>query len=1312
MFINTLPIRNNPEGKKTFTAFLQEVREQTLGALENQDYPFEELVENITGIQRDTSRNPMFDVMLTMQKTEIPEVCIPGLNLKPYRRESRTSKFDLMLSAAHDTPELRFGFEYATKLFKKETIQRFITYFKKIISGVIHQPDSRLGEIEILTPQEKKQLQNQFNDTKADYPGDKTIHQLFEEQVEKTPDRISIVGSRQLAVGKEKIKGKKEIKDNKETKEQMGAMDHVIQDAALNVGGIHESPMIHTQQITYRELNENANRAAAKLIRKGVTTGTIVAIMETKSIRLLTAILAILKAGGAYLPIDPEAPEERVNYMLKDSNTALLVTNKTITAKINYKKEIIKPQEIIQPQEITGTKENELTPEPQTRNRQTANGIAYIIYTSGTTGKPKGVMIQHNNLVRLFVNSRNPFDFESSDTWTMFHSQCFDFSVWEMYGAMTSGGKLVVIPPEEARDTAHYLQELKKQQVTVLNQTPSAFYNLINQELLQEKKELQIRYVIFGGEALTPGKLKQWQEKYPETRLINMFGITETTVHVTYKEITGETIRKNRCNIGKPIPTLTTKILNTQQNHVPIGVPGELYVGGEGVARGYMNQPELTAEKFITTNKYPLTGTRLYRTGDQARYMQNGEMEYMGRLDHQVQLRGYRIELGEIESKLLTHKTVKEAVVLARGEDTGDKYLCAYVVTTHLEPTPLEPTPLDLDTGQEQGESLPQNLREYLAQKLPDYMVPAFILPLEHIPLTVNGKVDRRALPEPVIKATGTYVAPRTGIERQLTGIWTEILKRKGEIGIDDDFFQLGGHSLKATTMASRIHKELNVKVPLSEIFGTRTIRGLARYVETAAEERYRAIEPAEKKEYYPLSSAQKRLYILQQMETGYTGYNMPTMAILEGHLERPRLQAAFAKVIRGHESFRTTFFMRGEEPVQRIHDNVAFEIESYETECKGQSPENADRIIKNFVRPFELTRAPLMRVGLLKLEEQPVTPEAACTGRHEKHLLMMDLHHIITDGTSMHLLTNRVMSAYAGQESSRLRLQYRDYSEWWNRLYQKGELKPQEDWWLKQYEEEPAALSLPFDYPRPEVQAFEGRNILFQLTPGETLRLQEIAGKRGVTLFVLLLAAANILLARLGDQEDIVIGTPVAGRRNIDLEPVIGMFANTLAIRSKPGGKKRVTQYLEEIKNVVLSAFENQDYPFEELVDRVVSTRDVGRNPLFDVMFVFQNMDITGGLREIEEAGLTLKLYRDFEIAVSQFDLYLIGYETQDYLTFRMGYSTRLFKEDTARRIIEYYKNILAALPEEGDMKINEIRLTHDLIETEPEELDIEFGF
>jgi amino acid adenylation domain-containing protein len=1248
MFINTLALRNKIVGEDTFTVFLKKVKQNVLKAFENQDYQFEELVEKLGDeINRDTSRNPLFDVMFSLQNMEFFELKIPGLTLKPYKFKRGSAKFDLMLVSYEIEDRLGFTFEYCSKLFKEETIERFVTYFRKIIGQVMEYSQKRISHIEIISEEEKQQILFDFNQTHTDYPRDKTIHELFAEQAEKSGDGTAVICRERREESVEQIVGAR------------GAvplpLDYVF--------------------ITYKELNKKSNQLAHMIRQKGVQPDSIVGIMMERSVEMVIGILGILKAGGAYLPIDPGFPQERIDYMLTDSGAKILLSELSEVSVLSKE-----PTHLTHP----------------TR-------LCYIIYTSGTMGRPKGSMILHKNVVRLLFNNKFQFDFTNSDTWTLFHSFAFDFSVWEMYGALLYGGRLVVIPRMTARDPQEFLEVLTNQKVTVLNQTPAAFYNLSNLEMQRPGRTLKLRYVIFGGDVLNPFQLKPWKEKYPETRLVNMYGITETTVHVTYKELKENDFESGVSNIGRPIPTLSTYIFDKHLQLAPVGVAGEVCVGGEGVCLGYLNRAELTREKFVK-NPY-IKGERLYRSGDLGRYLGSGDIEYLGRMDQQVQIRGYRVEPGEIETRLVESRMIREAVVIPLEDN---KSLCAYIVPFSLDS-------MDTDTlalSDFASTSLVSRLREWLLLRLPEYMIPAYFVRLDRIPLTPNGKVDRKALPEPEVTTTESYSPAVDEVEKTLLEIWLDVLGFNRDasnegmeesdtsparsyplVGIDSNFFDLGGHSLKASILTARIHRVLGVKIPLSEVFRTPTVRGLAKFIKNASGDKYEFIEAAEEKEYYGISPAQERVFVAGQLDENSINYNVPMVVELEGVLHRDRLAGALSKLIRRHEILRTSFHTIKGEPYQRIHDpaGIEFAILYHDLHVRkqevGSGEESHKSIVKNFIRFFDLSQAPLMRAGLIKLEE-------------EKYILMVDMHHIVTDGTSLAIFLRELLFFYSGQQLPELRLQYKDFSEWQIGIQQDEDqgnfIKRQEQYWLGRFEGDIPQLVLPTDFPRPPVPVFEGNGIISNIDKQLAVKVRQLASETDTTVYMVLLAVFNILLSKYTLQEDIVVGTGVAGRRHADLENIIGMFVNMLPMRNQPKAEKRFTEFLQVVKKNAIDAFENQDYQFEELVEKLDIPRNTGRNPIFDAEFTLQNIAVME--MNYKVPGIQPKPYDTIETQNTKFDLSLEAVEKTNGITMILNYSTALFKRSTAEKIIEHYIEILQQVLENRKIKLKDIQLSHKL--------------
>jgi amino acid adenylation domain-containing protein len=873
MFVNTLPLRTHVPGEKRFGEFLGDVKNNFLTALQNQDYPYEELLENIV-VKRDFSRNPLYDVVFVMQNMDIQPVEIPGMRLMPEEYETHTAKFDLLFQCIEIDQDLQFGFEYSTKLFKETTIQRFTQYFRRLLSNVLSDCSRPLWELEIISEKEKRQVLVDFNNTRSEYPGDKNIQQLFEEQVQRIPDTIGLVGMRHA--------------------------------------------------LTYRELNNRSDQLAIMLNGKGITADTVVCIKVQRSLDMVIGLLAILKAGGAYLPIDPDYPEERVDFVLKDSGAGIVLTDLSEGHHFNCQLSIVNCQLLMS--------------SPKAPIHHPGN-LAYILYTSGSTGRPKGVMVEHRNVVRLVKNT-NYVEFRENDRLLQTGAVEFDASTFEIWGSLLNGLTLYMAPMEKILSPGSLKEMICRFDIGVMWLTAPLFNQLsrVDAEIFEGLKTLLV-----GGDVLSPVHINKVKRRFPQLNIINGYGPTENTTFSTTFLMNRE--YKERIPIGQPIANSTAAILDRGGNLLPVGVPGELYVGGDGVSRGYLNNPEITAEKFVISHLSLVNGQSLilpmtndqcpmtfYRTGDLACWLPDGNIDFLGRMDQQVKIRGFRIEPGEIESQLLTHESVKEAVVMAKENEGGEKFICAYIVARSTEHGAWRNI---------------TELREYLAQRLPDYMIPSYFMTLEAVPLTPNGKVDWRALPEPEIEVEQAYAAPRNAVEEKLVEIWGETLGIDEErIGINSDFFRLGGHSLKATVLITKIHREFNVKLTLGVLFKSPMIRNLSTYIKEASLDKYQAIEPVEKKEYYALSPAQKRLYILDQVEEGSTNYNIPGVFVLEEEVDVVRLESAFRKLIERHESFRTTFIMVNENPVQKIHEDVDFSMEHGAWSSR-------------FVRPFNLSCAP-----------------------------------------------------------------------------------------------------------------------------------------------------------------------------------------------------------------------------------------------------------------------------------------------------------------------------------------------------------------
>ncbi|MGD2092862.1 MAG: amino acid adenylation domain-containing protein [Candidatus Aminicenantes bacterium] len=1292
MFVNTLVLRSFPAGDKGIPDFLREIKEMTLGAFENRDYPFEELVRHLVK-EREVGRNPLFDVMFTLQDLDIAFIPLPGLTVTPLEYDMGISKFDLTIIGEKAGDKMLFKVEYRPRLFKETTIKRLLEYFKTIVIQMMGVPGICIRDIELMPAEEKEEILFGFNDTGVDYPAHKTIYQLFAEQAQGWQDRIAVSGP---AVGTRFI-----------------------------------------ASISYRALTEISHQQARLLGQTGVKPEVIVGLMLEPSLEMIIAILGILRAGGAYLPIDPDYPEERIKYMLKDSGAKILVTVPGLSEKfeklliVNYQLLIVNcqggktpscPQHLSTAPATAVSSSSASTLTSTLTCQVSPANLAYIIYTSGSSGKPKGVMVEHSSVVNLAFSSKRRFNIDTHDRILQFSSICFDASVEQIFIALFNGAALILIKKDTLLDIDKFASFLSSRLITHLDAVPS----FLNQIELQEGKGYSLKRIISGGEVCPvslAGKLGNFCDFY------NQYGPTETTVTSIALMIGNEELEEtlSRLPIGRPIDNTVVYVLDKWKKPVCLGVVGELYIGGAGLARGYLNQPELTAEKFVLAHsswliadrktmkvpvKFPMSYqlsaiSYIYRTGDLARWLPDGNIEYFGRMDQQVKVRGFRIELGEIENHLLVMEGINDAVVVTREDRPGDRYLCAYLVS--------------------QEELEPSVLRDHLSGRLPDYMIPSYFVQLEEIPLTFNGKVDRKVLPEPEISIGKEYAAPRDKIEKKLVEIWLEILCRDSlhasqlriSLGIDDNFFELGGHSLKVTLQVSKIHQKFEVKIPLAEVFKRPTIRQLAEYIKAAKKSKYAGIEPVEKKEYYALSSAQKRMYFLQQIDVESSAYNMPSFLPLGKDMEKERLESALQELINRHESLRTSFVGVNDNPVQRIHDRVEFKIQYDRSlvNCQGRgevsSPNKIETIFREFIRPFDLSKAPLLRVGLIQLPPTPAShgghPQsgapASQEGKERKYILMVDMHHIISDGTSSTVLVEDFLELYPGNRLPGLRLQYKDFSHWQNRLLESGQIKVQEDYWLDLYSDAGRIprLSLPADHRRPEIYTFAGDRYSFIIEKDDAVRFKALGIREGGTLYMNILAVLNTLFYRYTNQEDIIIGSGIAGRPHADLQQIMGMFVNTLAIRNYPHGEKTYRSFLEEVIAHSVTAFENQDLQFEELVDKLELERDPSRNPLFDVCMVVQNFRKAGeGNSTPGDAGESKVLlppeedfsYGDYKHNTAKFDLTFFIHEIEDNIYVDIEYYTGIFKQETIKRLVSHFRNIIKAIVHYPSMKLKDIQI------------------
>jgi amino acid adenylation domain-containing protein len=1204
-FVNTLVLRADLSGDPTFAEMVARVRTVSQDAYSHQDLPFEHLVAALD-IERDQSRPPLFQVVLGLQNTPADTTTLAGMEVRPLPITLETSKFDITLMFFETDARLQVFVEYSTDLFKSQTIERLLAHFERLLTSIVASPTARLSQLSLLTQSDYQAAVSGPNATGATFPVD-CLHRLFERHAVKTPDARAVV--------------------------------------------------FGEQGLSYAELNARANRLAHCLREQGVGPDTLVGLCVERSLELVVGVLGILKAGGAYVPLDPSYPQDRLMYMFDDAKVVAVVTHRAIDPALY---DLLGQRTVLFC--LDRDAERLAAASPANPADVTApDHLAYVIYTSGSTGRPKGNLIPHANVARLLSATEQWFGFGPRDVWTLFHSYAFDFSVWELWGALAYGGCLVVVPYEVSRSPRDFHALLARESVTVLNQTPSAFSPLIEADR-QADRALSLRWVIFGGEALDLASLRPWYKRHRDTapQLVNMYGITETTVHVTYcpirfadlNDITGSPI-------GRPIEDLQLYVLDRHQNVVPAGVPGEMYVGGAGLARGYLNRPDLTAERFVPNRFSSTPGARLYRTGDLAKYLADGGIEYLGRADHQVKIRGFRIELGEIEHALLDQPAVKEAVVLAHARESGDKYLAAYVVPSA-------------------GESIaPEALRDALRASLPDYMVPAFFVALDAMPLTSNGKIDRRKLQAPDASALAqrVYVAPRTELEHRIVGVWSEILGLPAErIGVQDNFFALGGHSLLATMIISRLNGLLEVELSVRDIFIADTLEALASIAQeriaARRDTRIDAIARLPRNRPLSRSFSEQRFWFFDKMRHTSSVYNVPIAVRLQGPLQVEALRHAFEQVVARHETLRTTYPANSKDGQVVIHQAPAWKLPVVDLRDRNAAvrEREAFKLVNQAAKePFDLAKGPLLRTTLLRLDELD-------------HILMVTLHHIVTDGWSIGVLSDELTRFYDAFVLNRaadlpeLPIQYADYAHWQRERLVGERLERELAFWQRQLEGVPV-LNLPTDRPRPPEERHWGAIHSFTLDSALTSRLNAFSREHEVSLFVTLLAGFQALLYRHSGQRDFCVGTPTANRSRAELEPLIGCFINVLAIRADFDGDPTFAETIARVNRRTSDAMAHQEVPFDQLVTSLRIDRELSRAPVYQVMLALQNTPAPPAFL----TGLTLSPV-PVEINSAKLDLTLSISEYQGALHSEINYATDLFDPQTIERLCAQFQRLLDA--------------------------------
>ncbi|MBE8967605.1 amino acid adenylation domain-containing protein [Nostocales cyanobacterium LEGE 12452] len=1236
-FVNTLVMRSNLAGNPSFSELLTRVREMAMEAYSHQNLPFEMLVEALQP-ERDLSHTPLFQVMFVLQNAPISQVELTGLNVSSLPIKGATARFDLTLIMQNTATGLVGVWEYNTDLFDASTIERMTGHFVTLLESIVSNPQEQISQLPLLTQAEQQQLLVEWNDTQTEYPLDKCIHQLFEEQVKRTPDAVAVV--------------------------------------------------FENQQLTYYELNCRANQLAHYLRSMGVKADVLVGICVERSLDMVVGLLGILKAGAAYVPLDPEYPQERLTFMLEDAQVLVLLTQQSLLDRLPQHQAHLVFLDT-DAQLISQSSQENLISGVQ------ANNLAYIIYTSGSTGQPKGVAMNQLALCNLILWHLENMKISRGTKTLQFAPISFDVSFQEIFSTWCSGGTLFLIREQLRRDALALLGFLQQKAIERMFLPFVALQQLAEVAVDSKLVTTHLREIITAGEQLqiTPA-ISQWLSKLTDCTLHNHYGPSESHLVASFTMSDSVETWPLLPPIGRPIANTQIHILDKYLQPVPVGIPGELYIGGAGLAKGYLNRPELTQEKFILNPFNTQLNLRLYKTGDKARYLSDGNIEYLGRIDNQVKIRGFRIELGEIEAVLSQYSHVQACCAIAREDIPGNKRLVAYIVP------------------QKEQTFTVSVLRSFLKEKLPEYMVPSAIVILDALPLTPNGKLDRRALPAPDLHSqlSDKYVAPHSPIEEILSLIWAQVLKVE-QVGIHDNFFELGGHSLLATQLISRLRTNLKVELPLRSLFAAPTVAELSQNIQRLRQQDLELtaspILPRARNAELPLSFAQQRLWFLDKLNPNSALYNIPITLRIVGTLCVAALEQSLQEIIHRHEALRTNFVIVDGKPSQIIQTetNCTFSVVDWrylptlalsEVEVSEQEIATQQLVKQQAQRPFDLATEALVRATLVVLSET-------------EHTLLVCMHHIVSDGWSMSVFVEELAALYnaysQGQPSTLapLPIQYADFAIWQRNWLQGNVLQSQLSYWQQQLASAPALLSLPTDRPRPAMQTFAGAYQEFALSKELTSGLTQLSQQQGVTLFMTLLAAYDTLLYRYTGQADILVGSPIANRNRSEIEGLIGFFINTLVLRTNLAGNPSFSELLTRVREMAMDAYSHQDLPFEMLVEALQPERDLSHTPLFQVMFVLQNAPIS----TVELTGLTVSPLK-VESKIAKFDLTLAMENTSTGLVGVWEYNTDLFDASTIERMTDHFLTLLEGIIANPNERISQLPL---LTEVEQHQLLVEWN-
>ena len=1179
MYISTVPFKVTINSDDSFGNFISNMAVDFLKIFRHQKYPYQYLLEDLR--TKDNNIPNLYNILISYQNMRSrPQESQVNYYSRWVENGNISDDIDIHLFDINNTGDISIAYDYLLSKYTIDDICSIHARILHIINQILENNEIILKDIEIVTPDEKNKILYDFNNTKIDYPINKTISQLFEEQVEKSPDSTALV-----------------FGDN---------------------------------SLTYRELNEKANSLAYYLRNKGVKRNDIVGIMVNRSIEMIVSILAVLKSGACYIPIDPEYPQDRIEYMLNDSKAKILLTFKKLENKVAFENKIF----IELDNNLYNVHKNNLD------NINEPEDLAYIIYTSGSTGKPKGVMLSHKNVNNFITGMTNMIDFTANKTIVSVTTISFDIFVLEIILPLQKGLKIIIANEEEQLNVDLFNKLCIKNKVNIIQTTPSRF-----QILTSDKDNIDymknVTDILIGGESC-PKQLLENLKKTSKANIYNVYGPTETTVWSTVKNLTNT----NNITIGKPIANTTCYILDKNKNLLPINTPGNLYIGGNGVAKGYYNNKALTNQKFIK-NKY-IKNEIIYDTGDLACYDQNGELVHLGRTDFQIKINGHRIELEEIENKILSIDGINKCVVTKNKAQDNHELLCAYFISS---------CSIDI-----------KNIRNSLIKILPSYMIPQYFIELKDFPYTPNGKIDRKRLPMPNIDIRNTdIVVPRNNMDEKLINILKETLNVQN-ISIDDSLFELGGDSLTAINLCSKIYSEFNVQIFVKDVLETPIVKDLSDLIISKGKSNNSNIKlsKTDKMDYYPTTFAQKRIYYSSRMiSENNIVYNISGALLVDRLLDIDKIKKSFLKILELHSSFRTRFVLNNDELVQEIVEKQNIDVNVF-----NDTEENIREIIDKFPKPFDLSKAPLLRV-------------AVCILDNKKTLILLDTHHIVMDGISLNILMRDFCTLYNNQETIKSDFEYIDYSVWENEYINSDEIKEYDKYWSSVcINKEIPVLNLPYDYPATNSKTYSGDKITYKMEEDKFDKLQKLAKLQGISEYSLFLTALYVLLYKYTLQTDLIIASPYAGRGSEDISNIIGMFVNNILLRKNIDANSSISDFLKDVQSTVTNSLDNQPYPYEMVAKKL------NNNPsLLDVVLTYQNTK--PDKYEIENANLELI---SANTKTSKFNLWL-EIIPEEFM-FNLEYNTDLLKKETVDSFLNHYMYILDQILENTDTKIDDLEI------------------